>query len=202
VRALSNTVHAVNNSLQVIGGHAELMQVKYASDPALLKRAQAIHEQSDRAAAALDALMTYVRPAGAAAAIDAASIVDVALALRAHSLAQARIGVTLEGLDRRPYPVHVRGQQLLQLLLNVLLDAEEQLAGQQGARIAIGLSRTTQGVELIMQASPVPATGEREGQDGHLRVLRRLASSLGATMEIGPGPGVRVALGLPAAAAD
>jgi hypothetical protein len=201
VRALSNTVHGVNNSLQVIGGHAELMQVKQGADPSVLKRAQAIREQSGRAAAALESLLGYARAESGVATVDAAAVVDAALAMRAHSLARGHITLELDGLEQRPFQVRTNRHQLLQLLLNLLLVTEGRLAGQQGARIALRLSRVPNGVALVVTGSPAPVAGVRSGDDtAAARVIRRLASALGAAVEIGADPAAPVVLTLPAAA--
>src|SRR5262245_48991949 len=60
VRALTNTVHDVNNALQVISGSVELLD-DHDFDPVIRRRLEAIRAEAAKAAVAVNRLLTYAR---------------------------------------------------------------------------------------------------------------------------------------------
>ena len=121
-QVLSNTAHAVKNSLQVTGGNAEMMEAREGLDPALLRRAQTIRAQAARASDALESLLAYSRPSSPSVdVVELGELTRVALDMRAHSLSRARIVAEVKGSEDGPYFARTRRRELLQLLLNVLL---------------------------------------------------------------------------------
>lgn len=187
-QVLSNTAHAVKNSLQVTAGNAELMELRAGLDPALLRRVQTIRAQSLRASAAIDLLVEYARPSTSSAAepLELGELAEQALALRAHSHGRARIQARVDAADAGPYQVRVHRRGLLQLLLNLLLSAEAAIAGWSEATIVIRLGRSGPACSIDVEGSgtaaepldrvPVPFGADQD------RVMRTLAASLGATL--------------------
>ena len=206
-RALANTAHAVNNSLQVIAGNAELMAAKPDLDPALLRRVQTIATQSERAASTIAALVAYSRPATPGTdSVDTGALVDTLLDMRAHSLARARIKIAVERHDEGSDKVRAPRRLLFQLVLNVLLLVEARLAGRSGATITIRLRRVGPSVTIeVSGTNSQPASHDVSppGQDltwMEQRVLPYLAGAAGVSVEQpnGPDRGTSFVLTLPA----
>ncbi len=133
-RLLSATVHDVNNSLQVMSGAAEVL----AMDPtpaSVTKRTDSIVGQARQATVALHALTDFARDsAPAAGGARPKGLAERAVALRRYALLKARIAVTVTG-DECPCPA--APGRVLQVLLNLLVNAEQALAGRAGAAVAV-----------------------------------------------------------------
>lgn len=210
VRLLSTTVHDVNNILQVMSGAAEVL----ALDPtpaAVAKRTTAIVTQSLSATSVLHALTAFLREdsdplAGARALV----LARQALAYRQHAFRKARITATVEGDD---VVCAMASHRLMQVLLNLLLNAEHALKGRTDGRIAVevtdgdpvtivvadnGCGLPEGGVETLVAWPPRP--GGAAGALGvGLRVVRALVAEAHGAVDVADAPdgGARVALSLP-----
>lgn len=137
VRAFSTTAHDVNNALQVIAGSAELLESRDL-DPAIRRRVEAIRVESGKAAQTIDRLLSYARaPRQPAQSLDLWTIVDSAVALRMASLGRLRIALSVDRSAQVPVQVSGQATKVLQALLDLLLIAEDNLAGRARARIAV-----------------------------------------------------------------
>jgi signal transduction histidine kinase len=206
-QVLSNTVHAVKNSLQVTGGNAELLESREGLDPAIVRRAQTIRAQAMRASDALEALLAYSRPASESVdVVELGDLARMALEMRSHSLGRARITSDVTGTEGGPYLTRARRRDLLQLLLNLLLGSEAVITGWSGAKIVVGLGRRGSDVVIEVSASGSRASGAAEGPAGEFgldlqqRVMKRLAAELGGVLEceLSKEGGPKLALALPA----
>ncbi|NOT26436.1 MAG: hypothetical protein HOP16_10085 [Acidobacteria bacterium] len=206
-QVLSNTVHAVKNSLQVTGGNAELLESREGLDPAIIRRAQTIRAQATRASDALESLLAYSRPVSESPdVVELGDLARTALEMRSHSLGRARITADVTGVEGGPYLTRARRRDLLQLLLNLLLGSEAVIAGWSGAKIVIGLRRRGSDVVIEVSASGSPASAVTAGPAGEFgldlqqRVMARLAAELGAVLEceLSREGGPKLALALPA----
>ncbi len=199
VRLLATTVHDVNNILQVMSGAAEVL----ALDPtpaAIAKRTASIVGQSTAATAVLHNLMTFVRadgPVGEGARPIA--LAQQALAFRQHAFRKLRLTAVAEGDD---IVCAVPRHDLQQVLLNLVLNAEQALSGQTGGVIRVTVhdgEMVTIAVEdngpgipeargpAIFGWPPVP--GPSAGALGiGLRVARRLVEAAGGTLAIQAPP--------------
>jgi len=133
-RLLSTVVHQVNNALQTIGGHAELLRTEPGVSVTTKRRAETIAAVTDRVAALLADVQVLARPQDELRLIDLRAVVDQALALRQYGLGRAKIEARVDSSGSTT----VRGQlhALLQVVLNLVLNAEQALAGGAGGRIA------------------------------------------------------------------
>jgi signal transduction histidine kinase len=216
-RVVSNAAHDVNNALQVISGSAELLALGRDSGPAEQRRIAAIASQSGRAAAILDRLVGYARADAAGRQVqDLAALVDAALALRDFSLHRAGIAVTVDRAVPPPCRAAVSRPRILQVFLNVLLNAETALQSRTDGTIHIIVARSGSdwivsfadngpgiNAEQRARASDAAAVPPlRQGLAGiGLWVSTRIAEQHGGRLEIapapGPGTGAAVTLVLP-----
>ncbi len=195
VRLLATTVHDVNNILQVMSGAAEVL----ALDPtpaAVTRRTTSIVGQSAAATAVLHNLIAFVR--ADSPALEGARPLAVAqqvLAFRQHAFKKLRLTVAVEGDD---VECAMARHRLQQVLLNLVLNAEQALAGQAGGAIrltvrggdpvAIEVADNGPGIDPARQAAifgwpPVP--GAVAGALGiGLQVTRALVAEAGGALTL------------------
>jgi C4-dicarboxylate-specific signal transduction histidine kinase len=208
-RQLSTTVHDVNNMLQVISGHAELLVSAPDANETMLKRGQLIAGQAQRATLALAELAEFAKDAGQRD--ETVRLIDIgkrALAMRAHALTRLRVSSAVEGDDVR---VQGNTRRLLQIALNLIVNAEHALANTQHPTLGISVSRTGDRAALTVEDShegallkPPMLPPTHDGPYGlgiGLDVSKWLAAAQGGTLErtTAPGGGSRVTLFLPVA---
>lgn len=199
-RLLSATVHDVNNTLQVVSGAAEVL----AMDPtpeAVIRRTDSIVAQARQATAALQALTAFVRDAGTPGGrARPKAIAEHAIGLRMYALRKARIAVSVTGDEAECAAGHGR---VLQVLLNLVVNAEQALAGRAGATLAVRVTADDGAVAVSVEdngpglradqiASAFtwpPAPARAPGCLGlGLFVSGALAARDGGTLTYAPGP--------------
>jgi two-component system, NtrC family, C4-dicarboxylate transport sensor histidine kinase DctB len=211
VRLLATTVHDVNNILQVMSGAAEVL----ALDPtpaAVAKRTTSIVGQSAAATAVLHNLITFVR--AESPAHDGARplvLAQQALAFRQHAFKKLRLAVAAEGDD---VECLMARQRLQQVLLNLVVNAEQALAGRanatlrltvqgEGEVVRIVVADNGPGLTVARQAAAFawpPSPGETPGALGlGLQVSRGLVTEAAGTfaIEAPPDGGTAVVVTLP-----
>lgn len=196
VRAFSNTAHDVNNALQVIAGNAELLEARDL-DPAIRKRIEAIRGESGKAAATVNRLLEFARARRQPVQRhDLAIAVEAATRMRLASLGRSRVALTVRSEPGAPAIVAGEAAKLHQILLNLLLAAEERVAGRPRARIEISIGVEDRQVVLRVAASAAaPAvlppdasasayTSDSLTRDTQLWAAAHLAAAQGGTMTI------------------
>ncbi len=210
-RMLAATVHDVNNTLQVVSGAAEML----AMDPTLdvvARRTAAIVGHARQATAALQALMAFARQTGPPSERTCLrTAADHAVGLRLYALRKAQISVSVRG---DAVECGAGAGRVLQVLLNVLVNAEDALAGRTGAAltVTVGADAGTASVSvedngpgvsaetLAALAHWPPAPPGSAGSLGiGLRVSQWLAARDGGALTHGPvsGGGAVFRLSLP-----
>jgi signal transduction histidine kinase len=213
---VSNVVHDINNALQVIGGSAELLAMRSEIGPTEARRIQTIAAQADRISTTLDRLTTFTR-AGVVGrqVVDLAELVDHAVLLRAFTLNRARIEVTVERADP-PCVASIDRGRILQIFLNLLLNAEVALADRPESTVHIRLERSGKYCSVVFADN-----GPGIGPEGRARladtaaihglsadltgiglwVSARIAEQHGGRLDITdtPAPGASLRLSLPGA---
>lgn len=133
-RLLSATVHDVNNTLQVVSGAAEVLAMDPTPD-AVARRTDSIVAQARQATAVLQGLTAFARgTAPATPRTRLKRLADQAVALRLYALRKARITPSVSGDETE---CAASSERVLQILLNLLLNAEQALAGRAGATLAV-----------------------------------------------------------------
>lgn len=200
-RMIAGLAHELNNSLQVVSGLVELLADHPELPPDAAARIRKIGAQSDKATAAIRQVLGYTRdPAGDQQRPDVSGVVERALALRRYNLGRTGIAVAVDV----PAGTRVRVDEraLLQVLLNLVLNAEDALAGQDRKDLRIAAAARGDRVELqVSDSGPgiPPEFRERIFEpffttrtDGRavglgLPVARSLASSMGGSIALVEG---------------
>lgn len=212
-RVVSSTVHDVNNALQVIGGSAELLEMAPGAGEAVLRRALTISTQAKRASALLNDLSGFVRDTRARPErVGLRALALQTLAMRQYSLSKLRV---VSAVDGDEVFVEANPRELLQLLLNLVINAEPALAVAPEARLQIRVSREGDQaavdvedngsgvapgeVDALFDASTVAPNEAGDLRIG-LAVSRWLASRMNGHLTYAPaaGSGARFTLRLPA----
>jgi signal transduction histidine kinase len=153
VRAFSNTAHDVNNAIQVIAGNAELLEGRDL-DPAVRRRVEVIRAEAARASTTINRLLSYVRePRVPGQPRDLRPFIESAVEMRMASASRRRIVLTFDARETRPCLVVVDGRAALQMLLDLLLTAEDTVAGARNARVAVSAERTADDVVVRIAAT-------------------------------------------------
>ena len=140
-QVLPNVTHEINNALQVIGGLGEIMATRPGIAEDVAQKLQRIHGQAVRCSGLLGELLTYARRDHAAPAIDVARGIERALNLRRYHLARGRITVHVEPRTEGPLTARIDSQHFEQLLVNLVLNAEQAVIGRPDPTIRIEFER-------------------------------------------------------------
>ena len=200
---LSSAVHEANNMLQVITGSAEMIQMHGGLPLGVLKRTEIISAHAQRVSALIGALrdLSKVGPIQPADSTNLVTVITSALELRRHALNRGQIAVTVDAGDRPPL-ARASWRPLMQIVLNLLLNAERALQGRTGAAIAVRavregdevtLSIGDNGIGLPAQV-PLPWTLQARPDASPLLgigllAVRRLAEREGGSFELQSGAG-------------
>jgi signal transduction histidine kinase len=199
-RLVAGVFHEVNNSLQVIGGLAELLQDTPGIPPAVADGLRRIHSQNAKAGIAIAEVMAFARQKTEARGhVNIRDLTTRAVSLRAFALGRARLTVVYE--PPRSGVVHVLGFSNLLLLavLNLIVNAEQALAQKDGGTIRVDLelpegwvtvrvSDTGPGVDPAIADQvfePFMTTRPRDESSGlGLAVARQIAEQHGGTLTL------------------
>jgi C4-dicarboxylate-specific signal transduction histidine kinase len=128
-RLVAGLAHELNNSLQVVSGLVELLADHTEVAPDVAARIRKIGAQADKATSTIRQVLGYTREGVAEQPrADVAAAVERALTLRRYNLGRAGIAVT----SQVPAGLAVRAEErgLVQIVLNLVLNAEDALAAQ------------------------------------------------------------------------
>lgn len=135
---LPSVAHELNNSLQVIGGLVELLGMRADLNKDVQDKIQKIGAQAVRSAGMIRDIVSFARRDETARRVDMNKAVERSLAMRRYHLSRARIDLTV---DPSPGPLMASAdsQHVIQVLLNLIINAEEAVAGaeRRGLRVAL-----------------------------------------------------------------
>ena len=214
-RLLSTAIHETSNALQVISGNAELAEAQAGDADKVKARAQTIKAQADRAGLRLRALaaLASAPPGGTRARIDLKQVAERALDLRRYTLSRTRIAVSIEvAAEASGGAVALADNQaLLRVVTNLVLNAEQALAGKAGGAITMRIAADGPRVTLaVSDNGPGVPDDRREriflpfdnaGQSGcGLAVARWVVEKDGGTLTLdATATGATFVMSLPAA---
>lgn len=210
VRLIATTVHDVNNILQVMSGAAEVLALD-PSPAAVARRTTSIVGQSAAATAVLQALTAFVRvEADTRDGARPLALATQALTFRQHAFRKARITATAAGDDAE---CAIARHRLQQVILNLVLNAEQALAGRLDGTILIDVAAGDPVVVTVRDDGPgvppdvadlmdawPPRPGRGPGALGlGLKVARDLVQQAGGSLQAvtAPGGGACVTLRVP-----
>jgi two-component system NtrC family sensor kinase len=161
---LAGVAHELNNPLTAILGVTDLLRERPGADESTRRQLDLTHRQARRAARIVQNLLEFSRPASPhKKALDMNVLVERTLQLQDHSLRQNRIEVDFQPMRGLP-PVLGDGNQLIQVLLNLVTNAEQAIrevheSGHIQIRLALLDGRITvavqdDGVGILPEAMP------------------------------------------------
>src|SRR4029077_6320057 len=183
---VAGIAHELNNPLQGVLGHLELLRVTGALPKTLRKEVQTIYREADRAAKIVRNLLVFAGSRRLARrAVSLPPILQKVIALRSDACRAAGIEVVrhydakLPRLQSDPLLIH-------QVFLNILMNAEQSIAatGRPG-RIEITATRTEH--HLV---TTVRDTGDGISEEA----LSRIFEPFYTTKEVGKGTGLGLAI--------
>jgi PAS domain S-box-containing protein len=185
---VAGIAHELNNPLQGVLGHLELLRVTGAFPKQLRREIQTIYREADRAAKIVRNLLVFAgsrRLTRRAVSLNA--VLQKVVALRAASCRAAGIEVVRHYDEKLP---RVQGDPLLlhQVFLNVVMNAEH----------AIGVTGNGGRIELTTHAEPsrrmIVAAVRDTGSGFAPDVLSRIFEPFYTTKEVGKGTGLGLAI--------
>ena len=212
---VAGVAHEINNPLQTIVGSVELM-MDDASTPALQRDLEVVRREASRAGQIVRNLLSFVRrSAPDRHEVDLNDVVRAVLRLREFHLQQDNIALVAE-LHRAPLPALANREEIQQIILNLVLNAEQaiQLSGI-GSRITVR-SYSSGHHQVIEVTDNGPGVGPEvrgrifepffttkdvgQGTGLGLSISHGIAASHGGFLELcsGPGSGACFRLTLPA----
>ncbi len=211
---LPSVAHELNNSLQVIGGLVELLTMRAELGRDAQDKVNKIGQQAARSAGMLREFVAFARRDDAVSRVDFTKALERALGLRRYHLARARIDATIvDPQPSGPLVIVADSQHVVQVLLNLLINAEEALAGQERRELRIHLLDLPHAVRCEVEDSgpgfsdaarrllrkPFASTKARGTAGLGLAVASALAEKDGGRLEVLDGPGGRVRVEWPKA---
>jgi two-component system, NtrC family, sensor kinase len=184
---VAGIAHEMNNPLQGVLGHLELLRTTGDLPPKLRKDVQTIYRDADRAAKIVRNLLVFAGSRRLSRRrLSLNLVVSRVLALRASSCRAAGIEVVRTPDESLP---RLLGDPLMlqQALLNVVLNAEQAVTGRPDARIEV---RTSFDAARNMAILSVIDNGAGVPPD----VLSRVFEPFFTTKEVGKGTGLGLAI--------
>ncbi len=181
---VAGVAHELNNPLQGVLGHLELLRASQALPASLRRDLSLVYREADRAARIVHNLLVFAgsgRLRRRALAVNA--VVARVLQLRARAHKAAQIEVRRDLADALP---KVKGDGLLlqQALLNLMLNAEQAMAGP--GRLGVSTAAT--------EGGHVTITLDDSGPGLSPDVKARLFEPFFTTKEVGEGTGLGLAI--------
>jgi signal transduction histidine kinase len=201
VAQVSSVLHGLNNVLQVIAGNAEMMECTEGVPEGALRRAHVIGVQALRASELLGEVLTLSRVASTGLErVDLREIAVGALSLRAYYLTKTHVDVKVEPADG-VYVALANRRRTLQIVLNLIANAERALAGREAPRLHLRLAHEGRQIVLVVEDNgsgidDVPGRSDgfeliaANGGPAHLgiglRVSFSLAEQMGGSLTLEP----------------
>jgi PAS domain S-box-containing protein len=183
---LAGVAHELNNPLTAILGVTELLRERPGADEATQRQLELTHRQARRAARIVQNLLEFSRPASPQKKpLDVNVLIERTLQLQEHSLRRNHIEVEFEPHHDAP-PVLGDGNQLIQVLLNLVTNAEQAIREvREEGRIQIALA---------VQDGRVIVTVQDDGVGIRPEALPRIFDPFYTTKRPGGGTGLGLSI--------
>jgi two-component system, NtrC family, sensor kinase len=185
-RMVSGVAHELNNPLTAIFGNAQLLKLR-AVDEITRQRAEILMGEAERTAKIVRNLLTFARSQSPERrSVRVERVLDDALEARAQEFALHQIAVVRNGAGPLP-PVMADPDQIRQVFLNLLSNAEQAVAGRPERRIEVSaVVDAAQGWVTVGVAD----TGPGIPADA----LGKIFDPFFTTREVGKGTGLGLAI--------
>jgi two-component system C4-dicarboxylate transport sensor histidine kinase DctB len=201
---LPSVAHEVNNSLQVIAGMVEILGLRGQLPPEAADKVQKIAVQATKAAGHLRELVAFARRDGVSTKIELRAATERAMSLRRYYLSRGRVTVTIDAPGDEPFLARADSQYVIQVLVNLLVNAEESVAKQDVRTVRVRLWREGGRVHAEMVDSGAGFEGETGDRVAEpfvtskttgaaglgLAVAKRLVEADGGTLVVSTVPAV------------
>jgi signal transduction histidine kinase/ActR/RegA family two-component response regulator len=181
----SGIAHEINNPLTAVIGYSQLLAALPLPDEAR-EAARQIQQGSQRVAGIVQRLLTFARQRKPQRTeVDMNEVVRSTVALRDYALRTGNIRVTL-GLDPALPRTVADGQQMQQVLLNLIVNAETAMSGSRG-RGELAISTETRGSAILVSVRD-------DGPGIPLEIQERIFDPFFTTREVGQGTGLGLSI--------
>jgi PAS domain S-box-containing protein len=182
---VAGVAHEINNPLQTIVGCVELM-LDHQSDAVMRRDLETVRTEAARAGQIVRNLLAFVRrSAPDRVSADLNQIVRATVDLRQYHLQQNNITVDVR-YDPSPLPVLVNREEIQQVILNLMLNAEQAIAGFRGHG-TIRIRTTAAGPYHSVEVSD-------DGPGVNAEVRGKIFEPFFSTKQVGEGTGLGLSI--------
>jgi PAS domain S-box-containing protein len=184
---VSGVAHELNNPLTGTIAYSELLEAK-VTDESIRQDLRKILESAERCKKIVDNLLTFSRQQAPAKSLESVNeIIDRVIDLRSYWLRKNKIEV-VKNYDRLS-TVYVDRQQIQQVILNLLLNAEQAIegSGQTHGRITFTTQYDREGHKVVITVAD-------NGAGVPPQVLSRIFDPFFTTKPVGTGTGLGLSL--------
>ncbi len=186
---VSGVAHELNNPLTGIMGFAQLLMLRELDETAR-KQVETIYNEAERASKIVSNLLTFARRRRAQKEpANLNTLIERVLELRNYDLRVRNIDVTME-LDPALPDTMVDTNQLQQVLLNIIINAEQAMRGDDGANSATRPESGTLRIATGAANGRITAWFEDTGPGMSAETVRRIFDPFFTTKEAGDGTGL------------
>jgi signal transduction histidine kinase len=186
---VAGVAHELNNPLQAVLGHIELLRTTGPVPRALQSQLRTVYREAERAARIVNDLLVFAGSRrGARRRVNLNAVATRTLALRSAGCRRAGIVIERE-LDRALPPAAGDATLLQQALLNIIVNAEHAIAatGARKGRIRVRTRADHRRHRVVLEV-------EDSGTGIPAEVLPRIFEPFFTTKEVGQGTGLGLAL--------
>jgi len=212
MHTVRTAIHEVNNVLQMISSSAEMLSGSPDSRSEAAARVDAILQSTLRGHAILQNVSDLARrDRSGERALDVSKLAEQALAMRRYEHNRSGIRARIEQCGQGSGRVRMDPQHLLQILLNLVINAEQAVAGRPTRELRVSITANHDDVEICVSDSgpgvsdsdrlfELPAPSGPQGSPGlGLAACRVILAQYGGSLDLGKAPsGAAFVVRLPA----
>jgi PAS domain S-box-containing protein len=183
---VSGVAHELNNPLQAVVGFTELL-IESERRQETLADLELVRSEANRAAKIVRNLLAFVRRSSTErATVSVNDVVRSAVALRQYEFGMANIELE-QHYDEHLSPVVVNREEIQQVILNLLLNAEHALKSKKGGRLQIRTAKA--GSDVIVDV-------QDDGPGIPAAIAGQIFEPFFSTKDVGQGTGLGLSIAL------